>query len=93
MKKHFPIFIIALMTMTALNAATPSVHPSEIGAGWSATSVNSAVFRAASVVSHSDTQYAAYYDPEGWLVLAKRTLGSDGNADGGVDHEAHTISR
>lgn len=82
MKKHLPLIIIALMTMTALNAATPRVRPSEIGAGWSATSVNSTVFRAASVVSHGDTQYAAYYDPEGWLVLAKRTLGSGGSADG-----------
>ena len=84
MKKHLPLIILALMTMTALNAATPRVYPSEIGAGWSATSVNSAVFRAASVVSHGDTQYAAYYDPEGWLVLAKRTLGSGGNADSTV---------
>ena len=33
-------------------------------------------------MSRGDTQYAAYYDPEGRLVLAKRSLGAEGEADG-----------
>ena len=50
---------------------------SEIGEGYAATSVNTAVFRANSVTSHGKWQYAAYYDPEGRVVLAKRRHGSD----------------
>ncbi len=52
-------------------------HLSEIAPGYSATSVNTAVFRNNSVVSHGDTQYAAYYDPDGYVTLASRRHGSD----------------
>ena len=49
----------------------------EIGEGYSGTSVNTAVFRANSVVTHKDNQYIAFYDPEGYVTLAKRKLNSD----------------
>lgn len=48
-----------------------------VGDGWSGTSVNTAVFRTNSVVTHADTQYVSYYDPDGYVTLASRTLGSD----------------
>lgn len=47
-----------------------------VGMGWARTSVNAVIFRQNSVVSHGEIQYTAYYDPEGTMVLAKRTLGS-----------------
>lgn len=50
---------------------------SEIEPGYSATSVNTAVFRSASVVSHGGWQYASFYDPEGFVTLAKRRIGTD----------------
>lgn len=50
---------------------------SKVGEGYCNTSVNTTVFRGSSVVTHGDYQYAAYYDPDGYMVLAKRHLGSD----------------
>lgn len=48
----------------------------EIAPGYSGTSVNTAIFRANSLVTHGDTQYACFYDPEGYVTLAKRKLKS-----------------
>lgn len=45
--------------------------------GYASTSVNTAVFRNNAVVSRDSLQYAAYYDTDGTLTLARRTLGSD----------------
>lgn len=47
-----------------------------IGRGWARSSVNTVIFRQNSLVTHGDTQYAAYYDPEGRMVLASRRLGT-----------------
>lgn len=48
----------------------------DAGEGFSGTSVNTAVFRTNSVVTHGDTQYISYYDPEGFVTLGKRKLDS-----------------
>lgn len=48
----------------------------EVGKGYSCTSVNTAVFRNNSLVTHGDEQYISYYDAEGYLVLGKRKLDS-----------------
>lgn len=50
---------------------------SEVGVGYSATSVNAAVFRNNSIVSLGDDQYIAFYDSLGYVTLGKRRLGSD----------------
>ena len=47
-----------------------------IAMGWSSSSVNTAVFRASSVVSHGDVQFVSFYDPEGYVTLAKHRHGS-----------------
>ena len=44
--------------------------------GYAANSVNVAVFRGNSVASFGSTQYVGWYDGQGKVVLAKRTLGS-----------------
>ena len=75
MNLRFLAFISLTAIAFGLQAAKP--HLSRIGEGYSATSVNTAVFRANSVVTHGNTQYASYYDPDGYLTLAKRSLGSD----------------
>jgi hypothetical protein len=46
------------------------------GTGWAKSSVNAAIFRTNSIVSHGDTQYTAFYDGEGNMILAKRKLGT-----------------
>ena len=47
-----------------------------VGEGYSNTSVNTTVFRNSPLVTDGDTQYISYYDPEGYLVLGKRRIGS-----------------
>lgn len=44
--------------------------------GYAKTSVNAVVFRGNSVVTDGTTQYAAWYDGDQKVVLAKRTLGT-----------------
>lgn len=55
-------------------AATPGITVSEIGPGYSGTSVNTAIFRASSLTSRDGHQYAAYYDPDGYVTVAHREL-------------------
>lgn len=45
-----------------------------VGEAWAATSVNTAVFRNASLATYGDRQYTAYYDRDGFVTLAARTL-------------------
>lgn len=49
----------------------------EVADGYSKTSVNTTVFRTNSLVTYKDVQYIAYYDPEGYLTIGKRKLGSE----------------
>jgi len=44
--------------------------------GYARTSVNAVVFRGNSIATLGQTQYVAYYDSTGKVVLAKRALGS-----------------
>lgn len=57
--------------------ASENVRLVPIGEGWARSSVNAVVFRQNSVTSHGDTQYAAYYDADGHVVLAQRRLGAN----------------
>ncbi len=47
-----------------------------VGKGWAKSSVNAVVFRTNSVVTHKNTQYIAYYDAKGDIILGKRKLGT-----------------
>ena len=44
---------------------------------FAGSSINVVANIRSSLVTHSGVQYAAYYDAEGYVVLAKRPLGSD----------------
>jgi hypothetical protein len=48
-----------------------------IGSGWAKNSVNVTVFRKNSVVTFNGTQFTAFYDSTGNVILAKRQPGSD----------------
>lgn len=54
-----------------------------IGQGWARSSINAVVFRQNSLITHDSVQYAAYYDPEGRMVLARRRSGA-------AEWEVHT---
>lgn len=45
------------------------------GEGYSRTSVNTAVFRGSSVISHGKNQYISFYAEDGHVVLGKRKTG------------------
>ena len=47
------------------------------GTGWAKSSANAAVFRTNSLVTFGDTQYVAYYDGDGNVILGKRNANSD----------------
>ena len=70
--------VMMLSAGTLASSATDfKTSLSKIAPGYSATSVNTAVFRSSSVVSHDGWQYASFYDPEGFVTLAKRRIGTD----------------
>lgn len=67
-----------LLAACAPTERTPSTEATRIvpiGAGWARSSVNAVVFRQSPIVTHEESQFAAYYDAEGRMVLARRTLG------------------
>lgn len=51
------------------------VRISEVADGWAANSVNAVVFRKNSLVTHEGSQYIAFYDATGRVVLGKRRSG------------------
>lgn len=70
---------LCLFILCISNACTslkPETKLVPLAEGWANNSVNTVIFRHNSLVSYHDTQFAAFYDSEQYLVLAKRKLGS-----------------
>jgi hypothetical protein len=44
---------------------------------WAGNSVNAVIFRKNALVTHGDVQFMAYYNPEGYLCLAKRKFSDE----------------
>lgn len=76
MKRTLTVIAAAALVSTACGAPLET-RLVEVDTAYSATSVNTAVFRNSSVVTRGDRQYVSYYDPEGFLTIAARDLGSD----------------
>lgn len=66
-------FLLLWASMARLIAAQSL---SEVGPGYSLTSVNTTIFRQSSIVTYGDTQYIAYYDTVGYLTVGKRLVGT-----------------
>lgn len=68
-------------TLTLLLAVLPlsgrTQKLTEVGPGYSKTSVNTAIFRNNSLASSDGDQYISYYDPDCRVVVGKRKLGTD----------------
>jgi hypothetical protein len=47
-----------------------------VAKAWAQNSINAVVFRRNSLVTHNNTQYIAFYNQQGKLVLGKRKIGS-----------------
>ena len=71
--RYILVFIISLI----LSAASSAGKLVELGPGYSKTSVNTAVFRTNSLATLDSTQYISYYDPDGYVMVGKRCLGSE----------------
>ncbi len=70
------LLIVFSLAISAQDTAIPfRPHLVEVGKGYSQTSVNTAVFRTNALTTYADKQYIAYYDADGYLTLACRTLG------------------
>ncbi len=59
------------------SAQQAAVKMVPVDSGWAANSVNTVVFRKNSLVSYKDTQFIAFYNPQRFVVLGKRKLGTD----------------
>lgn len=71
------ILISGLCCMLSLYSVAQQSTVSTVAAnGWSNNSVNTVIFRKNALVSFRHIQYAAYYDADQFLVLAKRELNS-----------------
>ena len=76
-----PICFKALALAAALSScagAAVTADISEIAPAYAATSVNTAIFRANALATHGDTQYACFYDPDGYVTLASRPVDGGG---------------
>jgi len=69
---------LAVIAGCASEPAAPgtAVGLVDVAEGWANNSVNAVVFRKNSLVTHGDTQFIAFYDKDGYVVLGKRTLGA-----------------
>ncbi|MBE5322099.1 BNR repeat-containing protein [Pedobacter sp. MR2016-19] len=71
------IFLICVFVSVSLISVAQETQLSTIASnGWANNSVNTVIFRKNSLISFKGSQYAAYYDHEQNVVLAKRKIGS-----------------
>lgn len=70
------IILSAILVCLVPGASALKVRQVDVAPGYAATSVNTAVFRGSSLVSDARSQYIAFYDPEGHVVVGKRRHGS-----------------
>lgn len=66
--------LFLVCTMELATWGQPKCKLVEVGKGYSQTSVNTAVFRNNSLVTHGNEQYICYYDADGYVTLGKRKL-------------------
>ena len=70
------LIVAAGCSITPQSAPPAATRLVPVGKGWARSSVNAVIFRSHSLVTHGDTQYVAWYDGEGRMVLARRRLSS-----------------
>ena len=69
-QKYYCLFLVCLL----VSCKTVKTNAVNISEGWANNSVNTVIFRDKAVTTHSNNQFAAFYDKEGFMVLAKRNL-------------------
>ena len=76
MKIHVIIFLLFLSPFS-LQAQTGKAKVINVQEGWAANSINAVVFRKNSLTTFRDTQFIAFYNQQGYVVLGKRKTGSE----------------
>lgn len=76
MVRSFKKIGLAVVVTAFVLAARSQVRVVPIAEGWAKNQVNAVIFRKNSVTSFKSLQYAAFYDAESRVVLAKRRLNS-----------------
>ncbi len=75
MKTLFAVLLLLCISI-ATSCAEERLRLVPVDKAWSQNSVNGNILRHNSVVSWKDVQYTAFYDHDGYVVLARRKLGS-----------------
>ena len=70
------LLIILYLNIIGLIANSQESKLIDVGEGYCKTSINTAVFRQGSIVSNDSLQYISYYDPDGFVTVGKRKLGT-----------------
>ncbi len=71
------IALIICILVCTVGGQTPGVRQFDIAPGWAKNQINAVIFRRNAVTSSKDWQFAAFYDGESRVVVAKRRFGSD----------------
>lgn len=76
-RRRSALLLLFLICMNPLHGDSSQTNPRDvpIGPGWARNSVNAVIFRTHSVTTFGETQYAAYYDADSRVILARRQLG------------------
>ena len=69
------VYAVLIVALISISIQAQKLVP--VGEGWSNNSVNVTVFRKNSLVTHNNIQFIAYYDPEGFVTLGKRNVGTE----------------
>jgi len=80
----FRFIIVSIIVLSGIHTAALSETADNVvitplpnePAAWANNSVNAVIFRKDPIASHGDTQYIAYYDETGEVILGRRTLGT-----------------
>lgn len=74
MKLNLSIFIVLICTIS-IYAQITNIRLIPIMEGWAKNSINTVIFRKNAVTSFRSNQFAAFYDENSKVVVAKRKLG------------------
>lgn len=71
---RFLLLILFMATIGVASAQKLKARIVKVDSGWARNSINTTVFRKNSLSSFNNWQYIAYYNKDGFVVLAKRKL-------------------
>lgn len=73
--RYAMLLLFAFTRTLSAQIPHPEIRLVGVADGWANNSINAVIFRKNALVTHQDTQFIAFYDPEGWVTLGKRKQG------------------